>query len=410
MIDDHAGTRSSGADAMWRSCDPVQTIGIVGAGMMGRSIALAAAVRGIQVRISDTIPSVLSAAISDCCRALGRTPLQDGRVRPVVSERDWGACDLVIEAVLEKLAVKRRVLAGIEPRLNAGCVIASNTSSLRIGEIATALQFPERCCGLHFLHPVSERAVVEVVEASCSSGRTLERAIGCVTQMGKTVIRVRDSSGFVVNRLLMSYLMESLEMLTEGVAISTVEDVAQRLGMPVGPLAQIDQIGVDVVVRVGAAFQNSVHQRPAAARLLMDLYAQRRWGCKTDAGFYRYRVNTEPSLDLDILRLIAQHVKQARPPSRLEIRQRLRLALVLEASRVLQDGVVARTEDIDLATPGGLGFTGEIACVFAWARRVGLQSVLGWCDRFREEHPHLAPTDRLRDLLEDSSDGLARAA
>jgi len=410
MIDDDSGTPSRVADANGRSCDPVRTLGIVGAGQMGRSIALAAAERGIQVLISDAIPSVLSAAVSDCRRTLSRTSRPVSLVRPVATQRDWGTCDVVLEAVLEKLSVKRRVLAGIEPWLNAGCVVASNTSSLRIGEIAVALRAPDRCCGMHFLHPVSERAVVEVIAAGCSSPRTLDRAIGCVGQLGKTVIRVRDSSGFAVNRLLMSYLTEALEMLTEGVSISAVEDAAIRLGLPVGPLSQIDQIGVDVVVRVGAAFSGSVHHRPAAARLLRDLYAQGRWGCKTDAGFYRYRVDNEPSLDLEILRLIAQHVHQVRPPSRVEIGQRLGLALLLEASRVLEDGVVAGPEQIDLATRGGLGFTGDIASVFAWARRAGMPRLVGWCRRLRKEHPHLAFTERLRDLLEAADDGLARAA
>ncbi|MEO1995007.1 MAG: 3-hydroxyacyl-CoA dehydrogenase NAD-binding domain-containing protein, partial [Planctomycetaceae bacterium] len=377
-------------------------------------IAVAAAQRGLRVWISDTNSRVLQASVADCHRAIelpsSKNSVRAVDLRPVESDAEWAECDLVIEAVLEKLAVKRRVLARVEPWLNSECVMASNTSSLCIGDIAAALKHPGRLCGLHFLHPVAQRHVVEVVSSQHTSPQSLARAMRCVSQLGKTAIRVQDRSGFVVNRLLMSYVVESMEMLTEGATMAAVEKIATHLGMPIGPLAQIDQIGVDVVARVGASFRKTAIERPAAGRLLMDLYDSGRWGCKTGCGFYRYPEGLGPCLDFEILPIIMRHVKKDRVPSHEEIRLRLGWTLVLEASRVLDEGVVGRIQDIDLATSGGLGFTGDIVRVFDWARRVGVDRLLGWCHGLKRSHPHLLPSTGLRAMLQSSVEGLSRAA
>jgi 3-hydroxyacyl-CoA dehydrogenase/enoyl-CoA hydratase/3-hydroxybutyryl-CoA epimerase/enoyl-CoA isomerase len=414
MIDKRDHTGRIRVAATGPLAGPVRTLGVVGAGMMGRSIAVAAAQRGLRVWISDANSDVLQASVAECRRALelpaSRNAVPTVDLRPVESGAEWAECDLVIEAVLEKLAVKRRVLARMEPRLNSDCVMASNTSSLRIADIAAALKHPGRLCGLHFLHPVAQRHVVEVVSSQHTSPQSLARAMRCVSQLGKTAIPVQDRSGFVVNRLLMSYLVESMEMLTEGATMATVEKIATHLGMPIGPLAQIDQIGVDVVARVGASFRETASERPAVGRLLMDLYDSGRWGCKTGCGFYRYPEGRGPCLDFEILPTIMRHVQRGRVPSHEEIRLRLGWALVLEASRVLHEEVVGRMQDIDLATRGGLGFTGEIACVFEWARRVGVDQLLGWCHGLRSSHPHLLPSNGLRAMLQGSVEGLSRAA
>ena len=417
MGDECSGPRwPSGGSCRDRPAPPesAQTIGVLGAGLMGRAIAVAAAQHGLDVRLSDTAPDVLAGSVAACHDVLGRLSFgqgaRRGEVRPIVSEAEWTECDVLIEAVLEKLAVKRRVLSRLEPKLRDDCLVASNTSSLCIADIAAALQRPQRMCGLHFLHPVAQRDLVEVVPGPQTCFDSLQRGLGFVAQLNKTAIQVRDCPGFVVNRLLMAYLGEALVMLTEGTAMATLERAAIALGMPMGPMAQIDQIGVDVVARVGASFSGRQQSRPSVGRLLKTLYESRSWGCKTGRGFYRYGTDGTIAIDQETQSILKRYVQQHRSLSRPEIGQRLGWTLALEASCLLEERVVGSIREIDLATSRGLGFSGQITSVFDWVRLMGLDQLLDWSSSQAHMYPHLQPTRALLSALGEFQPSVRRAA
>ncbi|MCR4415642.1 MAG: 3-hydroxyacyl-CoA dehydrogenase NAD-binding domain-containing protein, partial [Thermoguttaceae bacterium] len=330
-------------------------------------------------------------------------PAVKRRVEPTTSDARLGRCDLVLESVVEDAAVKRQVFARLEPHLAPGTVLATNTSTIPIAILAAGLAEPQRFCGLHFFHPVRRRPLVEIVRGPNTSDRTIAAAVAFAQRIDKVPIVVADGPGFLVNRLLMPYLTEALELLLDGATLEQVERAATQFGMALGPLRLLDEIGLDTALLAGRVLYEAFPERAAPSPLLVAMYKAKRWGRKTGAGFFSY----PPGLDQDapgqpdpaVDALLAPWVRAPKPHTDEAIVYRLLLPMVLEATRVLAEGKVAHPRDIDRAVVLGLGFPAARRGLLAWADTLGPARLLELLRPLEPLGPRMHPTEWLLDMV-----------
>ena len=277
-------------------------VGVVGAGTMGAGIAQVCAVAGMNVTLYDQQEDALARGVksieSSLVRIVKKGNLTDeergaalARITTTTQREALGDAETVVEAVFETLEVKRTVWAELAGVVSDSTLLATNTSSLSVTEIAAGVPYPERFCGLHFFNPAPLLPLVEVVRAQQTSAGTVERAQSFVQQLGKTAVVCDDRPGFIVNRLLIPYLNDAVFALQEGVGTPEAIDTAMKLGanMPIGPLALIDLVGLDIALAAAESlygeFQDPKFRVPT---LLRQLVRAGKLGRKSGEGFYRY--------------------------------------------------------------------------------------------------------------------------
>ncbi|CAN7767203.1 fatty acid oxidation complex subunit alpha FadB [Pseudorhodoferax sp. LjRoot39] len=387
---------------------------VLGAGIMGGGIAFATALRGIPVRMKDVQQKALDAGMAEVAKQLERQ-VQSGRltvaraaevltsITPQLGDEGLGEADLVIEAIVEKLEVKRQVLAALEPLLAPTAILASNTSSLRIDDIASALARPERLVGLHFFNPVPVMPLVEVVRGAQSSDAAVAGAVAYVNTIGKTAVVVRDCPGFLVNRVLTAYMRAFLQLVADGAAYTRVDQAMEAFGWPMGPAYLEDVVGMDTGSHVNDVISAGYPERmPRIEHDALRLMAQEhRYGQKSGLGFYRYEPNSRGkpvrSASGDTHALLERVQPQGpRDFTAEQIVDRMMLPMVLEAARALHEGVVASAAEVDLAMHLGLGFPAYAGGPLKYADWLGLPELLARCERLRALGPAYAPTDALR--------------
>jgi 3-hydroxybutyryl-CoA dehydrogenase len=279
------------------------SIGVVGAGTMGNGIAQACATSGLDVTMVDIADAAVFRGVAAITASLDRLVRKErlsvadreAALRRVVGTTDYGRlkdCDLVIEAATEDDGLKRRILKDVDAVAGPGAIIASNTSSISITALAAATSRPERFVGLHFFNPVPMMALVEVIRGLATADATVESMVAFAKRLGKTPVVVKNSPGFVVNRLLCPMINEAVFVLQEGLASAHDIDEAMKLGCnhPIGPLALADMIGLDVMLAVMEVFARDFGEakyRPAP--LLREMVAAGHLGRKTGRGFYTYK-------------------------------------------------------------------------------------------------------------------------
>jgi 3-hydroxyacyl-CoA dehydrogenase / enoyl-CoA hydratase / 3-hydroxybutyryl-CoA epimerase len=366
---------------------PVRNLMLVGAGVMGGGIAELVSRNGIEVRVRDLKPEALTHALQVArgviAERLGRRRMpaserererraQMARIQPTLELTGSGRADFAMEAVVEDLDVKRRVFAELEVRMRDGAVLATNTSSLSVDALAQGLAHPERLCGFHFFNPVHRMPLVEVVRCARTSDRTLVTAVALARRLGKTPVVVSDSPGFVVNRILMPYLGEAMALLGEGYTIPDIDLAMRRFGMPMGPFEVLDEVGLDVALKVAGVLGRAFPDRMPAASALEKLVAAGRLGRKTGAGFYRHRGRRrtpDPAL-----RTLLDLQRARRAPGG-DLAERMVLAMINESARCLEEQVVADAGAIDLAMVFGAGFPPFRGGVLRHADQMGLARV-----------------------------------
>lgn len=397
----------------------VSGLAVLGAGVMGGGIAQLAAANGIRVRMKDVrhdaVTGGLQHARSLFDRAVSRRKLTrreaTQRMELVSGGLDWagfGNADLVVEAVVEKMDVKRAVLGEAEGHVPAGCVLATNTSSLSVDVMAGGLQRPERFCGMHFFNPVHRMPLVEVVRGSASSSQTVATVYALALRLGKVPVVVRDGPGFLVNRILAPYLNEAGWLLGDGASVEEVDGAARAFGMPMGPLRLIDEVGMDVSAHAGASMAAALGDRLAPSPALAALGTGDRLGRKGHRGFYVYpqgrkgkKERVDPSVYGDLG--LAPPARRGGPLSAEVIRRRLVIPMINEAARALTDGIVATAAELDLAMIMGTGFPPFRGGLLRFADTLHPRGVLDRTRELRDTHgARFAPAPLLEELARDN--------
>jgi 3-hydroxyacyl-CoA dehydrogenase/enoyl-CoA hydratase/3-hydroxybutyryl-CoA epimerase/3-hydroxyacyl-CoA dehydrogenase/enoyl-CoA hydratase/3-hydroxybutyryl-CoA epimerase/enoyl-CoA isomerase len=392
---------------------PIRSVGIVGAGIMGTGIAAANLRCGLPVVISDASAKALASSLgaiveeaSDSEQPGGadrQHAAQYARLLTIASQvEELSGCDLVLEAVVETLDVKRQIFDRLESKLRPDAVLASNTSTFPISRLGERLQRPERFCGLHFCHPVRHTKLVEVVRGKRTSDQTIAAAVAYARRLGKLPVVVNDCPGFLVNRLLSAYLNEAQEMLSQGARIEEIDGAAEAFGMPIGPLKVYDQIGIDTAFYAGRSMWDAFPDRIGVLPFLPALVKTGRLGCKTGAGFYSYpNPQHRPEPDVEADKLIQRYVRQRRSFDREELTHRPLVAMLLEATRVLQEQIVRDVRDVDAGAVFGLGFPAFRGGLLFWGDSLGAARILELLRPWVSLGPRYRPTELLTRMAAD---------
>ena len=364
---------------------PIRSVAIVGAGMMGTAIAAVHVRHGLTVVIADADgPSLATAAQRiaaelELHEGLQETPRQmvARLVEPTTDDGLIAQCDLVLESIVETPVAKQQLYGRLEPRLPTNTILASNTSTIPIARLAAGLGEPRRFCGLHFFHPVRLRPLVEIVRGPLTGDDTVAAAVGLGKSIGKIPIVVADGPGFLVNRLLVPYLNEALDLLLDGATIDALEQAATGFGMAMGPIRLMDEIGLDVALAGGVVLRDAFPERIPASPVLIGLIKAGRLGCKTRAGFYSYSEASGPAgPDPAVQAIIARWARPRREFTPEAILARLLLPMVLEATRILEERRIHDPRDIDLGVLFGLGFPQSRGGLLYWADSIGVERIL----------------------------------
>jgi 3-hydroxyacyl-CoA dehydrogenase / enoyl-CoA hydratase / 3-hydroxybutyryl-CoA epimerase len=394
----------------------IRNVGVVGAGVMGAGIAQLAAIRGARVIVREINQAALDAGLKRIKelfdKAVGRRVLSEDEakkrfaaVRGTTAWDGFSDVDVVVEAASEDLDAKRAVFRELDIRTRPTTVLATNTSSLRVGSLKEGLTHPERVGGMHFFNPVHKMPLVEVVRAGATNERTVATLMQWAITLGKTPVVVRDSPGFVVNRILTPYLAEAALLVAEGMKIKEIDHVMKRFGMPMGPLELLDQIGLDVAAHVARSMAPLLTERfgdnPA-----FDAMREKGWlGQKSGRGFYihRGRARTPNHLAENLLRVEAAGegaaVSQGMPPEirAEEARDRLVLLMVNEAAMVFGEGLAETAELIDLAMVLGTGWAPHRGGPLRYADERGLVNIVEALESLAARHGRrFTPTMELK--------------
>ncbi len=379
----------------------VRRMALVGAGVMGAGIAELASRQGITVRMREVNAEALQKGLQvirgviDERNRRKRAPAREAdaqmaRVRPTLDLTGMAHADFALEAVLEDLDVKRRVFAELEVRVPAEALLATNTSSLSVDALASGLLHPGRFVGFHFFNPVHRMPLVEVVRGVRTSDAALVTAVALARRLGKTPVVVRDSPGFVVNRVLMPYLREALHLLEEGYAVADLDAAMRAFGMPMGPFEVVDEVGLDVAHKVAGVLATAFPERMQPSPALEKLLAAGRLGRKNGRGFYRHR-GRERVPDRAVRGLLGLATGR-RTHAGEALAERMVLAMINEGARCVEEGVVAGADQVDLAMVFGAGFPPWRGGLLRHADSFGLERVV---DRLRalraEKGPRFEP-------------------
>ncbi|HEX5805281.1 MAG TPA: fatty acid oxidation complex subunit alpha FadB [Macromonas sp.] len=399
-----------------KAAPAVRQAAVLGAGIMGGGIAYTSALHGVPVRMKDIAQPALDLGMDEARKQVARL-LKNGRLQqdkadavlaaitPQLDTTGLSSVDCVVEAIVENLGVKQKVLAELETQLHPQAVIASNTSSLRIDDIAAPLQRPQNLVGMHFFNPVHMMPLVEVVRGRQTSDAAVATAVGYASTMGKTPIVVKDCPGFLVNRVLTAYMRGFLKLVADGADFVKVDQAMEAFGWPMGPAYLEDVVGMDTGSHVNDVISAGYPERmPRIEHDALRLMAQAgRYGQKNGVGFYRYerdpngKPRRSPASDShDLLRQVQPN--GPRDFTAQEIVDRMMLAMVVEAAHALEDGVVGSPAELDTALQLGLGFPAYAGGPMKYADWLGLPEVVARCDRLSHLGAAYQPTDRMRQM------------
>lgn len=381
----------------------VKKAAVLGAGIMGGGIAYQAATKGTAVIMKDIGQAQLDLGMNEAEKQLARQ-LQRGRIsedkknatlkliEPSLSYDGFNAVDIVIEAVTENIKVKDTVLKEAENALREDAILASNTSTISITELAKGLQRPANFVGMHFFNPVPVMPLVEVIRGEQSSDEAIDTAVALALSMGKSPIVVQDCPGFLVNRVLFPYFGAFDRLIKDGACLIKIDQVMEDFGWPMGPAYLSDVIGLDTCVHASKVLADGFPDRMKAdyTGATEALFKADRLGQKNGKGFYKYVADDSgrkrKTADDEVKDILAPHVDAAAPGSvdftAEEIRDRLMLAMCNEVARCIDEKIVASPEEADMALIMGLGFPRFRGGALRYIDQTGLKEYVALCDRY----------------------------
>jgi enoyl-CoA hydratase/long-chain 3-hydroxyacyl-CoA dehydrogenase len=400
---------------------PVQTVGILGAGLMGSGIAEVTAQKGIRVLMKDVSPESLArgqkaiyADFDKRVRSRSITPFERDRmfnsVVPKLDYKGFDKADLVIEAVFEDLALKHKVVRELEENISPHCIVASNTSALPLAKIAEASRRPENIVGMHYFSPVPKMPLLEVIVHPKTSKEAAALAVDVGIQQGKTVIVVKDGPGFYTSRILGPLMDEASQCALEGVDLHEIDRAMKAWGFPVGPITLLDEVGIDVAAHVSKDMAPFFEPRfgPRDRSALDEMVKAGFIGRKAGKGFYLYDGKGQKKSAVDrarkivekamgagkkagkplnpgALEILSRHgvkVGSAKDVNVTELQERIGFRMINEAVQCLQEGILESPVDGDIGAIFGLGFPPMKGGPFRYVDNVGASSVVATMERF----------------------------
>ena len=401
---------------------------VIGAGVMGSGIAQWLSSRGVSVILRDVGTEELTRGLANIEKTyadavkrgiMTEEKAKEGRARIVASSAPIEMRDvqIVIEAASEKLEIKKKIFRDLARKAPHAAILATNTSALPISGLAAETKTPERVIGLHFFNPVSRMKLVEVVIGTETSDATAARALGFVRQIAKLPVTVRDSPGFLANRVLFPYLLEAAELFENGVNAQEIDEALLEWGMPMGPLRLIDEIGVDIAVDIANTLEKAYGKRDRAPKILREMQSAKMLGRKSGGGFYKYEGKSQtPNAEIEKWRgansVIPSEVEGSRDESlkvtrrdpstalrsgRDDFANRLMFLMVNESARCLEEKVIASPEDADYGMILGTGFPAWRGGPLRFAESFGIKKLVEEMEKLARTNEKYVPCTLLRE-------------
>ncbi|MGY8873050.1 MAG: fatty acid oxidation complex subunit alpha FadB [Pseudomonadales bacterium] len=394
---------------------PVKQAAVLGAGIMGGGVAYQSAVKGTPILMKDINQGALQLGLDEANKLLGKQ-LKRGRldaakmaktinrITPTLSYGDFNRVDLVVEAVVENINVKRSVLAEVEGHMPEDAILTSNTSTISITELAKSLKRPENFCGMHFFNPVALMPLVEVIRGEKSSEAAIARTVSYAKAMGKTPIVVNDCPGFLINRILFPYFGGFSSLLSDGADFRKIDKVMEGFGWPMGPAYLLDVVGIDTAYHADAVMAEGFPDRMQheGENAIDRMFKLERFGQKNSKGFYQYEMDRRGKpkklADEEVFTLLEGVLGDARDFSDEEIIARMMIPLCIETVRCLEDGIVDSPAEADMGLIYGIGFPPFRGGALYYLDQMGLAE---FCE-LAEQYKHLGglyqPTERMKQM------------
>jgi 3-hydroxyacyl-CoA dehydrogenase / enoyl-CoA hydratase / 3-hydroxybutyryl-CoA epimerase / enoyl-CoA isomerase len=397
-----------------REARTVKSAAVLGAGIMGGGIAFASALKGVPAKMKDIAQGQLDLGMGEAGKLLARQVRQGrltqekadavrGKIAAQLDYAGFREVDVVVEAVVENIKIKHAVLAELETMIADDAIIASNTSSLRIDDLAVPLKRPHNFVGMHFFNPVPVMPLVEIVKGEQTSMAAVSTAVGYAVAMGKTPVVVKDCPGFLVNRILIANTRAFTQLVADGADFEQVDRAMEEFGWPMGPAYLMDVVGMDTGSHVCKVIAAGYPARMTSTwpDILELMVANKRLGQKSGAGFYRYEADPagKPVKHhaADSHALVAEVQAQGRRDfADQEIVERLMLPMIIEAACALEEGVVATPAELDMALLLGIGFPRYAGGALKYADWLGMAQVLALSDKYAHLGPPYVATPGMR--------------
>ena len=379
----------------------------LGAGVMGGGIAQLFASRNIPIRVKDLDYNAVSKAYQQAAsvlhgkvkrRRITKLEFQHilEKITGTIDYSGFKIADFIVEAIVEDLEIKKSVFSTLENEINDDAIVVSNTSSLRIDDMAAVFKYPQRFAGMHFFNPVHMMPLVEVIRGKDTSDKTLATTFQLAKVLGKTPIVVGDGPGFLVNRLLLPYMVEAVSLLEQGLSPENIDKTMEKFGMPMGPIELFDEVGIDVASKVSKILAVSMGSRMAKSDILDKLVKDNRIGKKKSKGFYKYvgkKKLSDPAINAYI------DVKDIRQLKDEDLIFRMVYPMINEAARCLDEKIAFRPRDIDLGTIFGIGFAPFKGGLLTFADSEGIPKIYEKLQSLAEsDHDRFKPSNALENI------------
>lgn len=390
---------------------------VLGAGIMGGGIAYQSASKGTPILMKDINNPALELGLTEATKLLNKL-VSRGRlsaekmaktismITPTLSYGDFQEVDTVVEAVVENIKIKKSVLAELEDKVSEDTVIASNTSTISITQLAYDLKRPENFCGMHFFNPVHRMPLVEVIRGEKTSDATIAKTVQYALQMGKTPIVVNDCAGFLVNRVLFPYFNGFNLLIEDGVDYQRIDKVMEKFGWPMGPAYLMDVVGIDTGDHAASIIGDAFPDRMKLGRdtIVEIMHKENRLGQKNGIGFFKYELDRKGKpkkvVDESVNAIIKKVVKRSVEVTDEEIIDRMMLPMIFECARCLEENIVATPQEVDMGLLLGLGFPPFRAGALKYADTVGLKNIVEKAQKYIELGKMYEPTEGIKALAD----------
>jgi 3-hydroxyacyl-CoA dehydrogenase/enoyl-CoA hydratase/3-hydroxybutyryl-CoA epimerase/enoyl-CoA isomerase len=390
----------------------VSYAGVLGAGIMGGGIAYQSALKGTPIMMKDIAQEGIDLGMNEAKKLLGKQMARGridankmvsilGDITPSLDYDGFDKANIIVEAIVENTGIKQSVLAELESLVDEKAIIVSNTSTISIDELATALERPENFCGMHFFNPVPVMPLVEVIRGEHSSDATIATTVAYAKKMGKTPIVVNNCPGFLVNRILFPYFGAFSRLIYDGADFRQIDKAMEKFGWPMGPAYLLDVIGVDTAVHcqdvMAAGFKRMNIDFDSA---IDRLYAQKDLGQKTGKGFYLYEIDKRgkpkklPNPEIEIL--ISSVQQNSKEFTNEEIVERMMVAMCIETARCVEDNIVSTAIEADMGLILGLGFPAFRGGALRYLDSLGVSKFCQVADKYAELGELYTPTALMR--------------